>query len=123
VDQQAPPIGLADEVLEHLLGDLEVADHAGAHGPDRPDVAGRAADHAVGLLADLQDLARSAPVEDGDDGGLVEHDAPALHIDQGVGGPQIDRHVAGACTKPLREHRFSILAAPRATVFGRKHSK
>ena len=52
-----PGMHPADEVLDHLLGDLEVGDDAVAQGADRLDVAGRAPDHLLGFLADGEDLA------------------------------------------------------------------
>ena len=45
-------VHLADEVLDHLLGDFEVGDDPVAHGADGFHVAGRAAQHLLGLDAD-----------------------------------------------------------------------
>jgi hypothetical protein len=45
-------VDLADEVLDHLLGHVEVGDDAFAHGPDRLDGAGGAAEHQLGVLTD-----------------------------------------------------------------------
>jgi hypothetical protein len=44
-------VHLLDEVAEHLLADLEVGDDAVLQRPDGLDVAGRAADHPLGLGA------------------------------------------------------------------------
>jgi hypothetical protein len=41
-----------DELLEHLLGDGEVGDHAVLHRADGLDVAGHLAQHLLGFLAD-----------------------------------------------------------------------
>ena len=63
-------------------------------GRTRDDVAGRAAEHALGLGADGGDRSRAAwtaVLADGDDRGLVQHDALAAHVNQGVGGAEIDR--------------------------------
>ena len=51
-----------DEVLQHLLGDGEVGDHAVLHRADRDDVARRLAEHHLRFLADRLDrfLRRSA---------------------------------------------------------------
>ena len=54
--EAAAVVHLADEVLDHLLGDFEVGDHAVAHRADGLDVAGRAAEHQLGLVADGEDL-------------------------------------------------------------------
>ena len=74
----AAVVHLADEMLDHLLGDLEIGDHAVAHGADGGDVAGRAAKHLLGFLADREHLFLAADVGDGDHARLGEHDATAL---------------------------------------------
>ena len=86
-------VNLADEVLDHLLGDFEVGDDAVAHGADGLHVAGRAAEHLLGLDADGVDDLAAADVAQGDHGGFVQHDALALHVDEGVGGAEIDGDV------------------------------
>ena len=89
-----PPaaVHLVDEVAQHLLADLEVGDDAVLQRPDGLDVRRRAADHALGLEADGE---RAAVAHvDGHDRRLVEHDAVAAHVDQRVGGTEVDRHVA-----------------------------
>ena len=50
-------VRLADEVRQHLLGRLEVGDDAVLHRLDRGDVAGRAAEHLLRLVADRLDAA------------------------------------------------------------------
>jgi hypothetical protein len=40
---------LVDEVLDHLLGDVDVGDHAVAQRPDGLDVVGRLAHHQLGV--------------------------------------------------------------------------
>ena len=59
----------ADEVPQHLLGDLEVRDHAMAQGPDRRDRRRRAADHPLGVVADRVHLTvdESTATTDGSD--------------------------------------------------------
>ena len=54
LDQGAAVVRPGDEVAQHRLGDLEVGDHAVAQRPDGLDVAGRAAEHFLGLAADGQ---------------------------------------------------------------------
>ena len=57
-------------------------------------VPGGAAEHALGLEPDGVHLARA--LVDRDDRRLAEHDAAAAHVDERVGGAEIDRHVASA---------------------------
>src|SRR3546814_14897241 len=56
--EAAAIVHLADKVLDHLLGDFEIRDDAVAQRPDRHDVAGRAAEHHLGLVADRSEERR-----------------------------------------------------------------
>src|SRR3954468_13066573 len=51
-------VHLLDEVAQHLLGHVEVGDHAVLQRPDGLDRAGRAAEHPLGLDADGMHLPR-----------------------------------------------------------------
>ena len=79
--EAAPVVDLADEVLDHLLGDLEIGDDAFAQGTDGLDVARRAAEHLLGFVADGENLFLALDLERGDHGRLVENDPPALDVD------------------------------------------
>ena len=92
--REAVLVHLLDEVAEHLLGHVEVGDDAVLQRPDRGDRARRAAEHPLGLDADRVDLARA--LVDRDHRRLGEHDAAAAHVDERVGGAEIDGHVAAA---------------------------
>src|SRR5580700_6168668 len=70
VHQHLAVVRLLDEIVQHLLGDFEVGDHAVFHGLDGDDVAGRAAQHFFRLFADGLNLARI--LVDGEDGGVVD---------------------------------------------------
>ena len=111
--QHLAVVRLLDEVVEHLLGDFEVGDDAVLHGLDGHDVAGRAAQHLLGLLAHGFHFA--GVLVDGHDGGLVDHDALAGREDQGVGGAQIDGQVArkhaeerAQAVRPRRAGRITV---------------
>ena len=91
--QHLAVVRLLDEVIQHLFGDFEVGDHAILHGLDGDDVARRAAQHLLGFFA--HGLHFAGVLVDGDDGGLVHHDAFAFGVDQRVGGSQIDGEIAG----------------------------
>jgi serine/threonine protein kinase len=84
---------LLDERADHRLGDGEVGDDAVAHGPDGDDVARRLAEHLFGVASDREHARLRSVLVDGDDAGLVEHDAAAAHVYQRVGGAKIDREV------------------------------
>jgi hypothetical protein len=90
----APIDHLADEVAQHLLGDLEVGDHAMAQRPGGGDRRRRAPDHPLRLGSHRVHLA-GRQVR-GDHGRLGDDDPPPAHVDERVGGPQIDRHVVHA---------------------------
>ena len=96
-----------DELLEHLLGDREVGDDAVLHRPDGFDVAGHLAEHRLGFGADRLDgllAVGAAFVADGDDGGLVEDDALAAHVDQRVGSAEVDGQVRREVATKGSEH-------------------
>jgi len=87
-------VHLLDEVAEHLLGDVEVGDHAVLQRPDRGDRARRAAEHRFASTPTAMHLAR--PLVDRDHGRLVQHDAAASELDQRICGTEVDGHVAAS---------------------------
>ena len=85
-----------DELLEHLLGDGEVGDHAVFHGANGFDVAGHLAQHGLGLVTHSLNgflALRAAFMANRHHRGLVEHNAPVANINQGIGRAQIDGQV------------------------------
>ena len=102
-DHADPVVDLVDEVLDHLLGHVEVADDAVAQRADRDDVGRRPADHPLGLRADRQDALGLGV--DGHDGRLAHDDPAVAHVDQRVGGPEVDPDVAGEEAEDPVEHR------------------
>jgi hypothetical protein len=102
-----------DELLEHLLGDGEVGDHAVLHRADGLDVARHLAQHLLGFLADGLDrllAVGAAFLADRHHRRLIEHDALAAHVDQGVGGAEVDREIVGeiAAQKPNIQNPVSL---------------
>src|SRR5690606_32879219 len=91
------------EVAQHLLGDVEVGDHAVLHRTHRDDCLGCSPEHALGLEADALDLLRFAI--DRHHRGLVEHDSLALYIDEGVRGTEIYGDLIGGKERPALEER------------------
>src|SRR4051795_12612200 len=87
-------VDLLNEVAKHLLGDVEVGDHAVLEWADRGDRPGRAAEHALGLDADGVDLAGA--LVDRDHARLGEDDSTAPNVDESVGRAKVDGHVAAA---------------------------
>ena len=103
-----------DELLEHLLGDGEVGDHAVLHRADRLDVTGHLAQHGLGFFANGLDglFALGASfVADRDHGGLVEHDALVAYENQGIGGTEVDRQIGGKVPTESSKHHMSSLLA------------
>jgi hypothetical protein len=94
-------VHLLDEVAQHLLGHVEVGDHAVLERPDRLDRPRRPPEHPLRLDADRVHLARA--LVDRDDRGLGEDDAAAAHVDERVGGAEVHRHVAAAEAGQSRE--------------------
>ncbi len=88
MDQHLAAVRLLNEVIQHLLGDFEIGDHAVFHGLDGDDIAGRAAQHFLGLFADS--LHFSGVLVDGDDGWLVNDNPFAFGENESVGGSEID---------------------------------
>jgi len=87
-----PPVHPLEEVAEHRFGDLEVGYDAVFQGADGVDVHRGAAEHALRFGADRQD--RAIRAVHCDDGGLVEHDASAAHVHEGVRGAEVDADLA-----------------------------
>src|SRR5581483_1298248 len=83
---------LTDEVAQHLLGDLEVGDHAVTQRAAGGDRRRRAPDHPLGVRADRVHLPAAGVGRH--DRRLGDHDPLTLDVDQRVRGPEIDRHVA-----------------------------
>ncbi len=98
---------LADEVLDHLLRDFEVSDHAVAQRPDCFDRARCSPQHPFGFVANSQDLVSPALVADSDNGRFVQHYASVGHIDQRVGGAKVDRQVLTQQAEKGGKHRAS----------------
>src|ERR1019366_7519072 len=91
-----------DEIPQHLLADLEICDHAVFERADRLDVRRCPADHPLRLCSYGQ---RASVFDvDRDHGGLVQDDAATAHVDEGVGGTQVDVHVTTKEGKAIVGH-------------------
>ena len=106
--EQAAAHHIADKVAQHGAGQLKIRHGALAQGTHRHHVARRAADHAVSVAANGQDLP-GIPLN-GHHRRLPEHNALALHVDQHIGRAQIDADVVYLChDNPPSSSRFSLL--------------
>ena len=94
---------LCDEVLDHLLGHVEVADDPVAQRSDGDDVGRRATDHALRLGADGQHLLR-ALASMATTRRLADDDAAVADVDERVGRAEIDADVAGEEAEEGVEH-------------------
>jgi len=103
-------VHLLDELFDHLLGDDEVGDHAVFHRPDRLQIARGLPQHLLGRLPDGLDhfLAGGRIDADRHDRGLIEHDAAAAHVDEGVGRAKVDRQIVGKQRTQKTEHVGSL---------------
>ena len=96
-----------DEVPQHLLGDVEVGDHAVLERPDRTDRSRGTPKHLLRLEPNRVDVARR--LVDRNYRRLAEHDASPSHIDERVGGAEIDSHVPAAeSSQVLEDARVSF---------------
>ena len=84
---------LATKMLDHVLGDFEVGDHAVAQGPNRPEVLGRLAEHQLGIVADRADFLHAVDRFDRDNRRLGQDHSVIAQVDDGVGRTEIDRQV------------------------------
>ena len=108
-------VHLADELLQHLLGDGEVGDDAVLHRADHGDLPWRLAKHVLGARADGLDRffgVRPAFHADRDDRRLVEDDALAALVNQRIGRAEVDREVIGKITAQKTKHSEISVKAP-----------
>ena len=82
---------LPEELRQHPLRELVVRDNALPQGPHGDHVAGGAAQHIPGRRANLENLA--GILIHRHDGGLAQHDAFSLGVDDHVRGSQVDAQV------------------------------
>ena len=117
---QAAFLHLADEVLQHLLGNGVVGDHAIAHGADGGDVGGGAAEHLLGIDAHGLDLLVALGIKAyRDHRWFVEHDPLVSDVDQGVCGAEVNGQVIDEQATDGVDHRrrysFSCSVKRRAS--------
>ena len=110
-DQSRARQHLADELLDHLLGHVEVGDDAVAQRADDFHVAVGLAEHGLGFGADSVDDLAAAFVDVGDHRRLIENDAAAFDVDQRVRGAEIDGQIWRNKTEHIAEHIVTTLAA------------
>jgi hypothetical protein len=88
-------------MAKHLLGHLEVGDHAVLEGTDGLDRPRGAAEHPLGLDPHRVDLSGARIHRH--HAGLRQDDSPPPDVHERVGGAQIDGHVAAAETGHVAE--------------------
>src|SRR2546428_9928530 len=88
-------MNVLNEVAQHCFGDFKVRDDAILERPDSDDTARRAAEHSLRFSADREHLFAATLVSllHGNHGRFVANDSLVLDIDQGVGGPEINRKI------------------------------
>ena len=95
---------LGHEMLDHLLGDLEVGDHPVAQRADGAEVGRRLAEHQLGIVADRADLGQAIAIFERDHRRLLDDDAAIAQVDDGVGGAEVDRQIARAEIEKRKIH-------------------
>ena len=85
-------MNLPDEVFDHLLGHVEIADDSVPERADGDDVCRSPADHALGFGADCQDLLGLGI--HCHDARLAYDDAAVTDVDEGVGRAQVNPDVS-----------------------------
>src|SRR3546814_682030 len=97
---------LADEVLQHLLGDGVVGNDAVTQRAHRADVGRCATEHLLGFDADRLDLLGATRIHaDRDHRRFIQDDAFVANVDEGIGRAQIDGQVIDKQTAYGVEHR------------------
>jgi hypothetical protein len=97
-------VNLADEVAKHGFGNLEIGDYTILQWADGDDVAGRAAEHSLGLVAHGKDAIGA--LLNRNDRGLAENDALVFDINECICGAEIDAYVARKKSKKIIKHRM-----------------
>ena len=78
-------------MAQHGFGDFKVSNHTVPQGADSNDVAGGAAEHALGIVPDGEHLVGAGI--DGDHRRFPQDNTVVFDVDQGVGGSEIDSNV------------------------------
>jgi hypothetical protein len=113
-------MGPVDEMLDHLLGDVDVGDDSAAQRPDGLDVRGRLPKHQLGVAADRLHPADAVGRLERDDRRLVEHDSLPADVDDGIHRPEVDRHVVrGQAQEAGEEHSGKIVLRSKNKASGR----
>src|SRR5439155_817290 len=114
IQQRALAVHLADEVVEHLFGDVEVADDAVLERTDGDDARRRAPDHPLRLGADREH--RAGPLILRDDRRLGDDDPAPAHVYEGVGGAEVDADVPREQAEETVEQRWGYPFQARSHV-------
>ena len=97
----------SDELLQHLLSDGKVSDHAVFHRADCLDIAGHFAQHGLGFSTNGLNIffrIRPALLANRDNRRLIEHNAEATHINQSIGGTQVNCQIIRKITTQKSKH-------------------
>src|SRR5690606_1132836 len=88
-------MNLADKMLQHLLGNLEIGNNTILQGADSSNIARSPAQHALGFCADrLHDL-MAIMMANSHHRRFVEYDAASANIDQGIGSAEVNGEIVG----------------------------
>jgi hypothetical protein len=96
-------VDLLNEVLDHLLGDVNVGNHPVAERTDNLDVPRRLAHHELGVIAHGLDALHAVDRLDRDHRRFIEDDTATPYVNDCVRRTEIDRHVLRQRLEPTRE--------------------
>lgn len=97
----------SNELLEHLLSDRKVGNDAILHWSNSADIAWNAAEHLLSCFTDGMDSCfpvLSAFLTNGDDARFIEHDAFSAHVNERIGGTEVDGEIVGKVIAEKAKH-------------------
>ena len=117
MEQARPYTHRLTEVIQHLLGDVEISDHPIPHRPDSHDVSRRTSDHLLRFAS--YGLDATSHLVDGDDRRFVDDNPFATGVHAGIGRAKIDGQITGKQRKygaDTQRLESSLITEPTAAA-------
>ncbi len=97
-------MNLADKVLQHFFGDLEVGNYTVFQRADSGDVARSTAQHTFRFNTHCFNNLGAVMVTNRHYRRLVQNNTATADINKGISGSQVDRQVVGKCSTQKFHH-------------------